>query len=79
MIRIESHLANCDSCNHLGFCEIYWGAECKRQGGKKTPRLKSMHAKAKLMASNNEQKQPVKRVVEVAKMSEPIRTRVVNW
>ena len=31
----------CLTCNHYGYCAIYWGAECKRQGGRKTPRMKS--------------------------------------
>lgn len=38
---VHSVTGRCLSCVHYGYCLIYWGAECKRQGGKKIPRVKS--------------------------------------
>ncbi len=40
MIKTESRTENCTSCVHFGYCMVYWGAECKRQGGKRIPRMK---------------------------------------
>lgn len=31
-----------DFCNHVYRCSVHWGAECKRQGGKRIPRMKSV-------------------------------------
>jgi len=40
MIKTESGTEKCTSCVHFGYCMIYWGVECKRQGGKRIPRMK---------------------------------------
>jgi tRNA(Arg) A34 adenosine deaminase TadA len=80
MIRGMHGNAQCSACTHFGYCKIYWGPECKRQGGDKIPLLKS--AKEKF---NYETNQPVlaKPETESAnrrfKQYEPIRTRVVYW
>lgn len=44
MIKTQVATEFCVSCGHYGYCMIYWGADCKRQGGKKTPRLKTRAA-----------------------------------
>ena len=31
--------AECMHCRYFGRCEIYWGRECNRQGGKRVPRF----------------------------------------
>ncbi|MFA7076838.1 MAG: hypothetical protein WC147_00275 [Syntrophomonas sp.] len=41
MIKAQAATEKCLSCIHYGYCAIYWGADCKRQGGKKIPRMKS--------------------------------------
>lgn len=40
MIKTESGTEYCTSCVHFGYCMVYWGVECKRQGGNRTPRMK---------------------------------------
>lgn len=40
MIKTESRTENCTSCVHFGYCMVYWGVDCKRQGGKRIPRMK---------------------------------------
>lgn len=40
MKKIEAGMEFCNSCVHFGYCMIYWGVECKRQGGNKTPKMK---------------------------------------
>lgn len=40
MKNTESGTAYCTSCVHFGYCMVYWGVECKRQGGKRIPRMK---------------------------------------
>ncbi|NLN88182.1 MAG: hypothetical protein GX133_11395 [Syntrophomonadaceae bacterium] len=68
--------ADCRECNHFGFCKIYWGPECKRQGGSRTPRLKSGNERSRNeTAVLVEVKPGTKRV----SLDQPIRTRVVNW
>lgn len=39
MIKTEA-TEYCTSCVHFGYCMIYWGVQCKRQGGSKIPRMK---------------------------------------
>ena len=29
-------------CPKLGFCETYWGKECKRLGGERIPRFRAL-------------------------------------
>ncbi|MDD3364194.1 MAG: hypothetical protein PHZ03_04380 [Syntrophomonas sp.] len=70
MNKIESKTEMCLSCNHLGFCQVYWGAECKRQGGNRIPRMKPMLVEAR---------QKVDQPNKVIEMFEPIRTKVANW
>lgn len=79
MTNMELGMGNCVSCNHFGFCKIYWGTECKRQGGGRIPRLKSMKAQAMWQANNKEQNGSIMTVIQSTKTSEPIRNRVVDW
>lgn len=68
--------AECQTCKHFGFCKIYWGAECKRQGGIRTPRLKS--AKESLKADTTGTS-VAKIKSKPTTLDQTIRTRVVNW
>ena len=79
MNKIESKTEMCLSCNHLGYCQVYWGAECKRQGGNRIPRMKPMLVEAKRKVDNMELKKPEKQHNTVFAMFEPIRTKVANW
>ena len=79
MTNMELRRENCDSCNHSMFCMIYWGKECRRQGGNRIPRMKSMMTPARRKADNKEQNRSVRPENQRTNTSEPIRTLVVNW
>lgn len=66
----------CRKCTHFGFCLIYWGKECKRQGGSRTPRIKSMKGEPKGENTAGAEGKSMKKQVSI---HQPIRTRVVNW
>ncbi|MDD4775659.1 MAG: hypothetical protein PHG75_04040 [Syntrophomonas sp.] len=68
--------AECQACNHFGFCKIYWGPECKRQGGTRTPRLKSAREGFK---NETMEMAGLKQRTKRVSLDQPIRTRVVNW
>jgi len=76
--------ATCGACNHFGYCKIYWGPECKRQGGDRTPRLKSSkpnfkHENFETVIMKREIRTERKPEAERVSRNEPIRTRLVNW
>lgn len=75
MNAIRTQTQYCRSCCHSGYCQVKWGIECKRQGGSKTPRMKSMSIEVQSQKSPHKPKEPIKQVV----MVEPIRTKAVNW
>jgi len=75
---------NCLSCVHFGYCLIYWGTECKRQGGTKTPRIKSKRVEARGKAERKKEKKSDRSIntnprKQVIQMVEPIRTKAANW
>ncbi len=68
----------CLICNHYNYCQVYWGSECKRQSGNRTPRLKGKHF------INNTSIQPKHKSDSKHKQPslnkyETIKTRRVNW
>ena len=67
----------CHSCTDFGYCLVKWGLECKRQGGTKIPRMKSMSCEKICTLDNQVSKHKAKKPTIV--ISEPIRTRVANW
>ncbi len=69
--------ADCRVCNHFGFCKVYWGPECKRQGGSRTPRLKSANERSKTDSAQLVGKK--KSVTVRVAIDQPIRTRAVSW
>lgn len=69
----------CQTCNHLGFCQTYWGEACKRQGGDRQPRLKSSQVKQSLSEKKQKTVKPDKLHKSKRSMSQPITTRRVNW
>lgn len=77
-------VGNCLSCVHFGYCLVYWGTECKRQGGTKIPRMKSKRVEARSKVDRNKSRKsdrsnstdPRNKVIQ---MVEPIRTKVANW
>jgi hypothetical protein len=77
MTQMELRMETCLSCADLGYCLVRWGPECKRQGGTKIPRMKSMADDKKRTV----EKQVSKHINKKTKIDifEPIRTRVANW
>ncbi len=69
----------CLDCTHLGYCQPYWGAACKRQGGDRLPRLKSVWAQ--LQPSENDMINVQPQQLKKTKISlyQPIKTKHVNW
>jgi len=76
MTQMEFRMKTCISCADLGYCLVRWGPECKRQGGTKIPRMKSMAANKILNVKNQVKHTPNKPAIEIF---EPIRTRAANW
>ncbi len=77
MIKIEMSInERCTICTHFGYCQVYWGNECKRQGGSRTPRLKNS-------SSSHDDWSTKTKMVSVskntAKRSDRITTRKVSW
>jgi len=80
MIKIRSNTnEKCNRCNHHGFCQIYWGTECKRQGGKRIPRLKKGYLEKQTVPNKNIIVQNHESKQQNLQAFEPIRTRRVNW
>jgi len=69
----------CYGCSHYGFCQIYWGTECRRHGGKRIPRLKTRLLDKQNAPSKNKIVQKHASSQLNRKTFEPIRTRRVNW
>lgn len=83
MINMRFQAEACLSCNDVGFCMVKWGIECKRQGGRRIPRMKTVSVKAKEKVYNLEQKkeEPKKQKHrnKPMEMFEQIRTKMANW
>jgi hypothetical protein len=77
MTQMELRMETCLSCADLGYCLVRWGPECKRQGGTKIPRMKSMAAE-KIHTTEKQVSPPKTRKTNI-EIFEPIRTRVANW
>ncbi len=75
MAKTKVRTEKCLCCRHFGFCLIPWGAECKRQGGRKTPRLKSLPFELWPKVKKKQEKTDSK----VVTMYESIRTKKTNW
>ena len=72
----------CFACNHLGYCQVYWGTECKRQGGNKTPRLINKKQLNLIKRESDNIQQVLKKrdfVKPKLEISQPILTKRVNW
>lgn len=76
--QIERCMEFCRSCIHFDFCSVYWGAECKRQGGKKIPRMTTKPIEAILKINRQEFKKPEKTGRQIMG-GELIRTKLANW
>lgn len=77
MIKVEMTINDrCTICNHYGYCQIYWGSECKRQGGHRTPRLKTVNSNSGEAGNQPIMIYPKK---NLARRNEKITTRKVSW
>lgn len=69
----------CQTCAHFGFCSVYWGTDCKRQGGNKTPRLNQSVAIKKDASMKKKTLLQKKIQHKCLAAFDPITTRRVNW
>lgn len=81
MDKIELLMDYCSTCHHFDFCLIHWGADCKRHGGKKIPRLRTTTAeeRKKISQRQSAKKLPKHPVTQMSEIFEPIRTKAVHW
>ncbi len=79
MDKPEEYSQFCRSCNHFGFCEVFWGPDCKRQGGTKTPRMKSSTLPSEKIDKAEVKSYPKRTRHRNFLGTEMIRTRVVAW
>jgi len=77
MRKMELRMGKCLSCHDLRFCVVRWGPECRRQGGKKIPRMKSGLANQKRNVETHLNKKAANR--PMTERFEPIRTKAANW
>lgn len=69
----------CHTCIDHGYCIVHWGDACKRQGGKRIPRMKTAKTPEKLGANKQRlSRSKILRNKDVV-VFEPIRTKVTNW
>lgn len=80
--QVSNKNEKCCQCSHLGYCQIYWGPLCKRQGGNKIPRLISrkqlnfLMNEADVVKCKSYRNPFLKTKIET---SQPIKTRRVDW
>ena len=79
MAKLESQASFCMSCYHVKFCQVNWGSDCKRQGGKKIPRMKFIAVKEKPTIPETVSKNKEKPEEKINKIFDPIKTKVVCW
>ncbi len=75
MTKTMVQTEKCPYCKHFDFCLIPWGAECKRQGGKKIPKMKSLSLALRPKANKKSEK-PNNKIIN---RHDSIRTKKVNW
>ena len=79
----------CLTCSQFSLCAVHWGADCKRQGGKKIPRMKAISIDARWDADKSRKpnkperaerlEQPNETGSLILKMYEQIKTKVMQW
>ncbi|MEA4925116.1 MAG: hypothetical protein VB084_07360 [Syntrophomonadaceae bacterium] len=74
----QSPNKKCRTCMHFGYCKVYWGIHCKRQGGAKIPKLKTIYEETRLMAAKPDER-PKPQRSKKTEILDPIRTKAVNW
>jgi hypothetical protein len=72
-------ITTCTPCNHFHRCKVHWGSECRKQGGKRIPRMKSYPQEfhAELSEIQVEAKQEKRN--RIREELDTVRTRVVGW
>lgn len=71
--------STCNSCNHFHRCKVHWGSECKRQGGKRIPRMKSYPQEFHNEVSETVLETRQERRSRIREVLDTVRTRVVGW
>jgi len=80
MTKSNTDKKACLSCRHFKYCRVYWGVNCKRQGGTRIPRMKSL---ARVEKERQLEQQKSQKLIATGKqfidLFGPIITRVANW
>ncbi len=79
MTKLAVCTETCLSCHDSRFCLVRWGTECKRQGGKKIPRMKSVPLHPARKVEKPIQKKTEKPRPIIFNLFEPISTKATNW
>lgn len=89
MSILEARNSICLSCKQFSFCIMHWGADCKRQGGKKIPRMKSVPHELRWQvdtpAQSNKCDRPekpeksAKASSQIKQRFEKIKTKLMTW
>jgi hypothetical protein len=84
MNKQAERAAHCESyCPHVYRCTVHWGADCKRQGGQKIPRMKTVPRE--FVKEPEPAAEPVKietrheKRSRVREILDTVRTKVVGW
>ncbi len=70
----------CTPCNHFHRCKVHWGSECRKQGGRRIPRMKSYPQEMfdepiseTVLETRQERRSRIREVLDT------VRTRIVGW
>jgi len=73
-------ITTCTPCDHFHRCKVHWGAECRKQGGRRIPRMKSYPQKMfdeavpEIQIENRQEKRS-----RLKEALNTVRTKVANW
>lgn len=77
MNKQAERTAFCDKyCRDFDRCKIYWGADCRKYGGKKIPKMKAPLRENTVTEKSKVEPKPNKVKKSIA---DSIRTRVAGW
>jgi len=68
----------CDNCKDRNFCLMQWGYDCKRQGGKRIPRMK-YKLENKMINGESTNRTDRFRKVYSETLFNNINTKTFNW
>ncbi len=81
MDKMVMAIESCLACHDSKYCKVRWGTACKRQGGKRIPRMKTITVKKiyHIEAKKHKLNKLEERKTKDNGVFEPIRTKAVIW